>query len=187
MKQTFTANEISIILEKARSTICEWLKAGDIKGIKTPGGLWQVTREDLIDFMNECGYPLDLLEGRSKKYVLIVDDEPDVLNIIEELFKDEKNFVLKFTEDPFEAGVLAREFLPHVMILDIKLQKMDGRNICHTMRRIPEFENTRLIAISGKISEREEKEILKYGFDKYFRKPFDIFTFKKAVEKLVYT
>ena len=186
MKRIYTPGDVAKILEKAKSTVSEWIHAEKLKARKSPGGNWQIMRPDLIEFMNEYDYPLDLIDGgrEMKKRVLIADDDPDVLNMLYDAFDKEPGYEVKTAKDGFEAGMAAKEYCPHVIILDIKLNGMDGRSICRTIRKNPELRRTKVIGISGEISEEEEKEILTYGFDRYLSKPFDIDEFKALVKRL---
>jgi excisionase family DNA binding protein len=53
MKKIFTPGDVAKILEKAKSTVSEWIHAEKLKARKSPGGNWQILRPDLIEFMNE--------------------------------------------------------------------------------------------------------------------------------------
>jgi DNA-binding response OmpR family regulator len=59
-----------------------------------------------------------------------------------------------------------------VVILDVNLSEMDGRMVCERIKTRAETRNTRILAMSGFISDDEVKELTDYGFDDFIRKPF---------------
>ena len=186
MKREFSVGQMAKILNVARTTVINWINDGKLKAFQLPGGNNRVTRENLVKFMNEYGIPLSLLEEEysGKTRVLIVDDEKDIQDILSEGLMREGMYEVKTTSTGFEAGMAVRHFHPHVVVLDIKLKDIDGRKVCELIREDPELRETKIIAISGRISKQEEKKILKQGFDAYLKKPFDIDALHTTIKKL---
>ena len=186
MKREFSVGQMAKILNVARTTVINWINDGKLKAFQLPGGNNRVTRENLIKFMNEYGIPLSLLEEEysGKTRVLIVDDEKDVHDILKEGLMREGMYEVKTTSTGFETGVLVKQFRPHVVVLDIKLKDIDGREVCEYIRKDPELSETKIIAISGRISDQKAKELTKQGFDVYLKKPFDIDTLHNTIKKL---
>ncbi len=60
------------------------------------------------------------------------------------------------------------------MILDIHLSDMDGRMVCERVKGRAETRNTRILGISGFISDEEVRELSEFGFDDFLKKPFQI-------------
>ena len=118
------------------------------------------------------------------KKVLIVDDEKDIRDILKNGLEQYGIYDVRATYSGFVAGILLRKSRPHVIVLDIKLGDIDGRKMCEIIRQDSELSEIKLIGISGKISEQEEKSILKEGFDAYLGKPFDIDDLHKTIMKL---
>ena len=72
----------------------------------------------------------------------------------------------------FDAGYKTRQFHPHVIILDIKLPDLDGREVCKQLRADTDFSDVKMIAVSGYLSDAEIKELDTVGFDTFLAKPF---------------
>ena len=73
--------------------------------------------------------------------ILLVDDEPDILEFMEYNLKKEGYQVLQ-AKNGKEAVEIAKKEFPHLVILDIMMPVMDGIEACRTMREIPELQNT---------------------------------------------
>jgi CheY-like chemotaxis protein len=185
MEKEYTVGQISKICNVARSTVIYWINQQKLNSYQTPGGYNRVPVEDLIRFMNEFGYPLDAIEGKTENRILIVDDDEAVVSIMLEAVEREPGFIAKATTDVYRAGILTERFKPHILILDIKLRGIDGRLICKTLRENPEFQDMKVIAISGKISPEEGDACLRDGFDKYFEKPLDLNELVSIIKEMV--
>ena len=158
-----------------------WIKEGRIEAFQLPGGNNRVTRENLIKFMKQYGIPLHFLDESTKKRILVVDDDQEILNILEQAFQKEEDFMVRTARTGFQTGMVTREFRPHAILLDIALEDIDGRDVCRTIREDAELSETRIIAISGVISPEEECKLFEVGFDYYLKKPFDI---KEMISKI---
>ena len=73
----------------------------------------------------------------------------------------------------FRTGILVREFRPHVLVLDIGLDDIDGRDVCLTLRNDPMLDDVKIVGISGIVSPGEGRKMLAEGFDHFQMKPFD--------------
>ena len=74
----------------------------------------------------------------------------------------------------FAAGILAEKFRPHVILLDMHLRDIDGREVAKHVKANPDLQLTKLIAMSGKMTDDEFKGLLASGFDGFLRKPFHV-------------
>lgn len=82
--------------------------------------------------------------SNSKQKILIVDDEPDILELIEYNLKKE-GYQVFVANNGQEAVAEAKRSLPDLIILDIMMPKMDGIEACRIMRTMPEFKNTFMV------------------------------------------
>ena len=106
----------------------------------------------------------------SKNKILIVDDEPDILELIEYNLKKEGYQV--YTASNGQEGVaLAKKVLPDLIILDVMMPKMDGIEACRLMRSMPEFKNTFVIFLTARSEEYSEIAGFNVGADDYIAKP----------------
>ncbi|WP_256005758.1 MULTISPECIES: response regulator transcription factor [Pedobacter] len=105
-----------------------------------------------------------------KQKILIVDDEPDILELIEYNLKKEGYQV--FTAGNGQEGItVAKKVNPDLIILDIMMPKMDGIEACRLMRAIPEFKNTFMVFLTARSEEYSEIAGFNVGADDYIAKP----------------
>lgn len=119
-------------------------------------------------------------EGRDRERVLVVDDDPDILSIVNTLLTSEGYHVLqaRCSRDCF--AVMARE-RPRVALVDFMLPGMNGLEIIKAASRIDE--NLQLIAVTGQGNERLAAEIMRSGAVDYISKPFSNGEVLGAVER----
>lgn len=106
----------------------------------------------------------------SKKTILVVDDEQDLLDLIEYNLKKEGFDVLK-AEDGIKGIELAREHSPNLVLLDIMMPNMDGLEVCEVMRDDDKLKNIPIIFLTARGDEKTEVEGLNKGGDDYITKP----------------
>ncbi|MHC4173167.1 MAG: response regulator, partial [Planctomycetota bacterium] len=63
---------------------------------------------------------------------------------------------------------------PEVILLDYMLPDVNGNVVCQTIRKNPEFENIKIIIVSGVVKQDEIEQLLKSGAEDFIRKPFDV-------------
>ncbi|WP_462265764.1 response regulator transcription factor [Mucilaginibacter sp.] len=105
-----------------------------------------------------------------KQKILIVDDEPDILELIEYNLKKE-GYQVYLAHNGQEAVIEAKKVLPDLIVLDIMMPKMDGIEACRMMRTMPEFKNTFMVFLTARSEEYSEIAGFNVGADDYIAKP----------------
>lgn len=106
----------------------------------------------------------------AKQKILIVDDEPDILELIEYNLK--KAGYQVFLASNGEEGIkMAKQHQPDLIILDIMMPRMDGIEACRLMRNMPEFKHTFMIFLTARSEEYSEIAGFNVGADDYIAKP----------------
>ena len=106
----------------------------------------------------------------NKQKILIVDDEPDILELIEYNLKKE-GYQVYTARNGQEAVSEAKKVLPDLIVLDIMMPKMDGIEACRIMRTMPEFKNTFMVFLTARSEEYSEIAGFNVGADDYIAKP----------------
>ncbi|MBC7902550.1 MAG: response regulator transcription factor [Gemmatimonadaceae bacterium] len=106
----------------------------------------------------------------NRKRILIADDEPDIIEIIQYNLKQEGYEVFS-AKDGDEALVRAKELKPDLVILDIMMPKRNGVEVCRIMRTQTAFENTLIIFLTALSDESSQIKGLDTGADDYISKP----------------
>jgi two-component system alkaline phosphatase synthesis response regulator PhoP len=134
--------------------------------------------------MLSCGYSFFKFDLYStfgsyhKKYtmstdlikVLLVDDEPDILEIVGYNLSAGGYQVYTATNG-LEAIEVAKKELPSLIILDVMMPKMDGVEACEQIRKIPELSNTIITFLTARSEDYSQVAGFDAGADDYITKP----------------
>ncbi|HAS40672.1 MAG TPA: DNA-binding response regulator [Microscillaceae bacterium] len=102
--------------------------------------------------------------------VLVVDDEPDIVELLQ--YNLEKaGYEVKTANNGKEAIKVAKMFLPHLILMDIMMPKMDGVEAGRQLREIPEIADTYIIFLTARVEEYSELAAFDVGADDYITKP----------------
>lgn len=105
-----------------------------------------------------------------KEYkIMIVDDEPDILALLEKALNIEGFFNITTAADGMTAVDTCKKICPDIIILDVMLPDMDGYEVC---RRIRQFSHCPILFLSAKNDEVDKILGLAVGGDDYVTKPF---------------
>ena len=174
MKELFTTGEAAEICRVSQQTIIRCFDAGRLEGFRVPGSKFRrIPRESLVKFMKDNAIPLDGMETGKKK-VLVVDDDAEIVDLLVEVLTRDGRFDVKTATSGYEAGIQTQRFRPDCILLDYMLPDVNGNVVCHTIRKNPEFENIKIIIVSGVIKQEEIDQLLKSGAQDFVKKPFDI-------------
>ncbi|MFY7787006.1 MAG: response regulator transcription factor, partial [Thermoflexibacteraceae bacterium] len=105
-----------------------------------------------------------------KNRVLIVDDEPDILEMLKYNLEKE-GYEVKTAADGKKALTVAKTFLPELILMDIMMPVMDGVEACRQLRTLPEMLNTYIIFLTARTEEYSEVAAFDVGADDYLTKP----------------
>jgi excisionase family DNA binding protein len=185
VKDVLTTGEVAKICNVAPRTVSKWFDSGALHGYRIPGSKdRRIPLNQLIRFMKQHGMPLNgLMTGCTR--VMIVDDEQDIVEVLEKILEDEAKYEVEVAKGGFAAGVTAEKFRPHVILLDMNLRDIDGREVAKQVKSNPDLQLTKVIAMSGKMTEEESKGLINggtAGFDGFLRKPFHVRQVIEAVE-----
>jgi two-component system alkaline phosphatase synthesis response regulator PhoP len=108
-------------------------------------------------------------EGNSKK-ILIVDDEPDILEFLQYSLKKE-GYEVVTASDGKQALISADSEKPDLIILDIMMPELDGVETCRIFRTKPEYDNTPIAFLTARDEDFSQIAALDVGGDDYITKP----------------
>jgi two-component system CheB/CheR fusion protein len=112
-------------------------------------------------------------DGGATRRVLVVDDNVDSLQSLTEVL-EELGHEVRAAPDGETALELARQFRPHVMLVDIGLPGMNGYDLARSLRRTPELQQAILVALTGYGREEDRRASLEAGFNDHWVKPIGL-------------
>lgn len=126
--------------------------------------------------------PVPFIEG--KPLVLIVEDNQDNMLTIKALLGDE--FTILEATNGNEGVDIAKQYIPHLILMDIALPEKDGIDAFYEIRKIGNLEHVPIIALTASAMNTDRETILAHGFDDYIAKPIDDKLFFKTINQILY-
>ena len=174
IKEYLTTGQAAKICKCSQQTIIRCFDDGKLKGYRVPGSRFRrIPKENLFAFIREFGLPTDALETSSKRKVLVVDDDPDLVELIVSVLEADRRFETRVATNGFEAGMMVKEYRPDIIILDVMLPGINGKEVCIRVRNDASLENVKIICISGMVERNKIKELKEVGADDFLQKPFE--------------
>ncbi len=174
MKTVFTTGEAAKICKVSQQTIIRCFDSGQLKGFRVPGSRFRrIPRELLYTFMRENGIPTDALDSGKRK-VLVVDDDEDLVELIVDALERDGRFDIRSVNNGFQAGMLIKEFRPDLIVLDVMLPDINGKEVCTLVRSQQAMDDVRIICISGMVEADKVQELRDAGANDFMQKPFDV-------------
>ena len=174
MKTVFTTGEAAKICKVSQQTIIRCFDNGQLKGFRVPGSKFRrIPREALYKFMRDNSIPTDALESGKRK-ILLVDDEVEIIEMLAKALEEDGRFEYRVAANGFDAGMMVKEYRPDLIILDVMLPDINGKEVCVRVRQDTSLEEVRIICISGMVEEEKIAELKLAGADEFVRKPFDV-------------
>lgn len=172
-KRIFTTGEAAELCKVSQQTIIRCFDAGRLGGFRVPGSKFRrIPREELIRFMRANGIPTEAIEGGVRKRLLIVDDDPQIVEVFTEILRRDARFEVRSASSGYEAGMLTESFRPHAILLDYMLPDINGSVVCRRIRERADLSSTKVIFISGAVSAGEVEQLMSAGADDFIKKPF---------------
>jgi two-component system, OmpR family, phosphate regulon response regulator PhoB len=103
--------------------------------------------------------------------VLVVDDEPPIVELVRFTLEDDTLRVLE-AGDGVTALEIARRERPELILLDVQMPRLGGLEVCRRVRRDPLLSGTRIVMLTAADQEADRARGLAAGADEYLAKPF---------------
>ena len=177
MKRFLTTGEVAQYFSVTVNTIKRWISEGKLRAILTPGGHYRIPREEFKRFLDR--YSLTSL----RKKVLVVDDDPFALRmLVDGLATLGRDYLVESAKDGYEALIRIGEWRPHLLITDIKMPRVDGKEVIRKVRNMHLTKGLKILVVSAYPEETEAVKGLVQGI---FTKPVDMELLKGKVRELL--
>ena len=174
MKDLYTTGEAAQICNVSQQTVIRCFDSGRLDGFRVPGSRFRrIPRDSLVKFMKDNGIPLKTFDSGKKK-ILVVDDDAEIVELMVDVLVRDGRFDVKTASSGYDGGIMTQQFRPDLIILDYMLPDVNGNIVCQTIRRNPDFNDMRIIIVSGLINESEIQDLLDAGAETFIKKPFSI-------------
>lgn len=191
--EILTTHQVAEKLGVNPVTVARWVKAGKLPAFKTAGGHRRIRKEDLDHFLEECGYFGKTSQKDNQETsvtvapgtrVLVVDDEPDIVNLIKRTIESmDQGYVIESATDGFMAGWSVRSFKPQVVFLDLKMDGLDGFEVCKRIKTDSATSHIHVVAVTGFATEENREKILGAGAAECLAKPIGPTDIREALTR----
>ncbi|MBI4580444.1 MAG: response regulator [Planctomycetes bacterium] len=174
-KEVLTTGQVAKICCVAPRTVSKWFDSGQLRGYRIPGSKdRRIPLAQLVRFMKAYGIPMDGLELSSNPRVLIVDEEPELTELITRSLNETGRFEARAAASAFEAGTVVADFQPQVIVADVDIAGISGRLLTRCLAAHPETQDTQIVGTSASMTEPDRQALLQEGFADTIAKPFSI-------------
>lgn len=189
-KEVLTTGEVAKICNVAPRTVSKWVDTGVLSGYRIPGSRdRRVPKSNLLRFMKAHNIPLDRLpSGRTR--VLLVDDDREIVDTLQNILSQHTEYEIRTATTGFQAGMECERFKPGVLLVDIHIGDGEGKQLVDAVRRNEQHAMTKIIAMSGKLTDGQAQALRAGGpgqqaFDEFLKKPFSVRQVVDTIQKVL--
>jgi len=118
-----------------------------------------------------------------KKKLLIADDDPMMHDLYPQYLGDGYEYLHAY--NGMDALVLAVDLVPDLVILDVIMPMIDGREVCKKLKSYPKTKDIRVLMVTGKDGPSDRHVGFEVGADDYLEKPYSLEILARTIAKLL--
>lgn len=181
-KDILTTGEVAKVCNVAPRTVSKWFDSGQLRGYRIPGSKdRRIPLNSLVRFMKAHNIPLDgLMTGKTR--VLIVDSESEIVQVLVKMLSEQANYEVHVAHSGFSSGIECEKCRPHVLLLDMHLNDVRAEDVLKAVRDNSDLQMTKVIGMSGKLTDGQINQLTQQGFDGFLKKPFHVRQVIEAIE-----
>lgn len=182
--ELLSTGEVASRAGVTRTTVLHWIKSGKLRAAHTTaGGHYRIAEADLARFLAER-HGTDRV--RYKDAILIVDDEPTILEIVQRTLRPAfPGWRIETASDGVDAGMKLLRLTPSLLVLDLMLPGIDGFEVCRLVRSDPQLRGIAILCITGYKHPGIYDQAMQAGADECLFKPLDAQTLRQKALELV--
>jgi two-component system OmpR family response regulator len=200
-KQNFNALKLSGIHRKplnvglvaricrvSKKTVLNWIYKDALKAFTTFGGHYRIWPGDLKDFLVKAGIdvPFQYVDERKTTF-LIVDDDSIYSNLLKEsLCSRFPSADVVMTDDGYEALLLIGERKPQLLLLDLRMPKIDGLQVLELLRQRNKDHSMKVVILSAYLDEETRGRLREQAVDQAWDKSENLNLMLGSIEKMLH-
>lgn len=180
-----TTREAAERLGVTVNSIKAWIREERLPALRTPGGHHRIREADLLEFQSRLTAVLRA-PGTSRPRILVVDDDDALLAALRDTLQEViPDSVVQTADDGYEGLVQVGAFRPDVLVIDIRMPRLDGFEVCRRLKHRKETAAIRILAVTAHPEGEVRARVLECGADDLLEKPFTIERFRSRVVALL--
>lgn len=182
-KRVLTTGDVARICHVAARTVTKWFDTGKLQGYRIPGSRdRRIPVEQLVAFMKANNMPMGALGGVTRK-VLVID--PDIPPEVSDEFSEMENYEFRTAATCFEAGLAAREILPHAIVIALTngMTAVKAGEIGQSVKNHDLLKGASLLAAAPNLTPKRQEKLCASGFDGCLITPYTAIDLAEVIEK----
>lgn len=186
-ERPYTTGEIAALSHVTINAVKKWINAGKLNAFRTPGGHYRISRSDFREFIEKYRMQIKEEVFPERKRILITDDEPSIIEFVQSSLAARKGgnyYEIETAGDGYDALIKVGSFMPDLLILDVRMPRLDGLEVCRRLRADETTRGIKILAITAFGNEEIQKTI-EAGADHCLPKPLSVAEVNRWVDKLL--
>jgi excisionase family DNA binding protein len=186
-KKPLGVGQVAAICRVSKKTVLNWIYEGALKAFTTYGGHYRIWPVNLKKFLDSSGMdiPFEYVD-ETATHVLIIDDEKPYAQMLKSVISAElPNVEISTTDDAYQGLVLIGEIKPHLIILDVRIPKIDGFQVLEILRNRKTDHDMKVLVVSTFANQETKEQLAKTCADAVLDKLSDISVLVKTVAALL--
>jgi two-component system, OmpR family, response regulator len=182
-KKPLSVGQVAEICRVSKKTVLNWIYDGGMKAFTTYGGHYRIWPANIKKFLESTGMdiPFDYVDDRTT-HILIIDDDLDFSTILKSaIVADLPDVEVTTTDDGYEGLMLIGELKPQLVILDIKMPKVDGFQVLELLKTRKAEQDVKVLVITGYLDQETRQQLSTTIADHWIDKLSDISTMIKTI------
>ena len=105
----------------------------------------------------------------------------ELVELITDVLERDGRFETRAVNNGFDAGMMVKDYRPDLIVLDVMLPDINGKEVCQRVRNDKTMDEVKIICISGMVEEEKVGELKAAGADDFMHKPFEV---ERLVERM---
>jgi two-component system, OmpR family, response regulator len=186
-KKPLSVGQAAEICRVSKKTVLNWIYDGALKAFTTYGGHYRIWPANLKSFLDAAGMdiPFEFVDDRTT-HILIIDDDHDYSQMLKSAIHAElPNVDITVTDDGYEGLMLIGDIKPQLVILDIKMPKLDGFQVLELLKTRKIDHEMKVLVVSGYLDQQTRDQLSKTVADYALDKLSDINVLIKTIVAVV--
>lgn len=170
-----TTGEVARYCHVTVNGVKKWITDRKLHAFQLPGGHYRVAKRDFLEFLVKYNIPIeDDFFSDLRWHILVVDDEESIVKLVKSLLeRADKSYVVETAIDGYDALMKVGEFKPDLLILDMRMPRVDGFEVVRRLRENPQTQHIKLITITGEMHDDVIERVKTLDVDACMFKPLD--------------
>ena len=176
-KKPLNVGLVARICRVSKKTVLNWIYKDALKAFTTFGGHYRIWPGDLKKFMTMAGLdvPFQFVDERQTAFLIVDDDEAYTMLLKEAICTNFPSADVITTDDGFEALLLIGERKPNVILLDLRMPKLDGFQVLELLRPRKKDGGMKVVVLSAFVDDEVRQKLQNTVADEVWEKKRDIF------------